>query len=110
MVYCSKCGTKNEDTTEFCTNCGANLQTGTTATRRYERRKAEQECFGLPHGGIIAGLIVGLIILFWGVYLILQQTGVITGTVNFWIILLIILGVLMIIGAIYQMTRRRGTP
>jgi len=64
----------------------------------------------LPHGGIIAGLIVGLIILFWGVYLILQQTGVITGTVNFWIILLIILGVLMIIGAIYQMTRRRGTP
>ena len=110
MVYCPKCGTKNEDTTEFCTNCGANLQTGTAATRRYERRKAEQECFGLPHGGIIAGLIIGLIILLWGVYLILEQTGVITGTVDFWIILLIILGVLMIVGAIYQMTRRRGNP
>ena len=110
MVYCPKCGTKNEDTADFCANCGANLQTGTVTTRQYERRKAEQECFGLPHGGAIAGIIIGLIILLWGVYMILQQTGVITGNVNFWVILIIIFGVLMIAGAIYQMTHRRGSP
>ena len=50
MVYCTKCGTKNEDTALVCVNCGASLETGTYVSRRYERRRAEEEGFGLPHG------------------------------------------------------------
>jgi hypothetical protein len=109
VVYCPKCGTKNEDTAEFCIKCGASLQTGTYTSRRYERRRAEQECFGLPHGGAIVGIAIGLIILLWGVLLLAQQAGLITstGTPDFWVVILIIIGVLMIAGAAYRMTRPR---
>jgi uncharacterized membrane protein YvbJ len=107
VVYCPKCGTKNEDTAEFCVKCGASLQTGTYASRRYERRRAEQECFGLPHGGAIVGIAIGLVILLWGVFLLAQQAGLIVSTPDFWVVILIIIGILMIAGAAYRMTRPR---
>jgi len=110
MVYCPKCGTKNEDTAEFCVKCGAGLITGTVASRRFERRRAEQECFGLPHGGSIAGIVVGMIILLWGVSMLLQQTGWISEAFNFWWLIIIVFGVLMIAGAIYKITRSKTNP
>jgi uncharacterized membrane protein YvbJ len=112
MVYCPKCGTKNEDTAEFCVKCGATLQTGTYASRRYERRRAEQECFGLPHGGAIAGVVIGLIILLWGIFMLAQQAGWIaqSSEFNFWYIIIIVIGVLIVAGAVYRMTRPRTTP
>jgi len=106
MVYCTKCGTKNEDTAVVCTNCGATLQTGTPISRRYERRRAEQECFGLPHGGAIVGIAIGIIIVFWGFLMFAQQTGLITEQVEVWPLALIIFGVLILVGAIYGMSRR----
>jgi uncharacterized membrane protein YvbJ len=110
MVYCPKCGTRNEDTADFCVKCGASLQTGTVASRRYERRKAEQECFGLPHGGAIAGIIVGAIILLWGISMVLQQTGIIAETLNFFYIIIIIIGILIVAGAIYRITHAPKNP
>jgi hypothetical protein len=83
------------------------LQTGTTESRRYERRRAENECFGLPHGGAIAGIVIGALILFWGVYLIAQQQNLITTRIEFWWIVIIVIGILMIAGGIYRTTRRR---
>ena len=108
MVYCPKCGTQNEDTAEYCVKCGANLQTGTYTSRRYERKKMEQECFGLPHGGAIFGLVIGVIILIWGIFTLARE---IWGTAipnNLWFIVLIIFGVLLIAGAIYGMSRRKS--
>ncbi len=110
MVYCPKCGNKNEDTADFCVKCGASLETGTVASRRYERRKAEQECFGLPHGGAIAGIVFGAIILIWGIFMLLQQTGVVTQTIDFWYIIIIVIGVLIVAGAVYKITRPRTNP
>lgn len=110
MVYCPKCGTKNEDTAEFCVSCGATLQTGTVASRRHERRKAEQECFGLPHGGAIVGIVVGAIILLWGGTMLAQQAGWIEQTPDFWYIIIIIIGILIVAGAIYKITRPRTNP
>jgi uncharacterized membrane protein YvbJ len=109
MVYCPKCGTMNEDTAEFCVKCGANLQTGTYVSRRYERRRAEQECFGLPHGGAIVGIAIGLILLLWGVFMLAQQTGWITYTPNFWFIIIIVVGILIVASALYRMTRPKTT-
>ena len=87
MVYCPKCGTLNDDTAEFCVKCGASLRTGTYESRRYERRRAENECFGLPHGGAIVGLVIGIIVVLWGVFALAQQAGWITTVPNYlWLI------------------------
>jgi uncharacterized membrane protein YvbJ len=109
MVYCTKCGTKNDDTATICTNCGATLRTGTYESRRYERRRAEQECFGLPHGGLIVGIIIGAIIVFWGFTMLAQQAGWITQQIEIWPFALILFGILIVAGAIYRYTRR-STP
>ena len=110
MVYCPKCGTKNEDTADFCVKCGASLQTGTVTTRRYARKKAEQECFGLPHGGAIAGIVIGAIILIWGITMLLQQTGYIADARFPWYIIIVVFGILMLEGALYKMTRPKTHP
>lgn len=101
MVYCQKCGTTNDDEADFCGSCGANLKTGTHISHRHERRKAEQDCFGLPHGGAIAGIILGIIILFWGLTMMFNIS------IPFWYILIIIIGILMIAGAIYRVTQSK---
>jgi len=109
MVYCTKCGTKNEDAAIVCNNCGASLQTGTPVSRRYERRRMEQECFGLPHGGAIVGITIGVIVLIWGFIVLAQQSGLISQTVEIWPFALVIFGILIIIGAIYGLGRRPPT-
>jgi uncharacterized membrane protein YvbJ len=107
MVYCQKCGAKNEDSAEFCVKCGANLKTGTDISRRYERRKAEQECFGLPHGGALVGIVIGVIILLWGISMLLRQMGIITESFNVFYIIVIALGILIVAGAIYKITHSK---
>lgn len=108
MVYCPKCGTQNDDTADFCVKCGASLQTSTVSSRRRERRKAEQECFGLPHGGAIAGIVFGVIILIWGLTTLLQQMGYIAATFEFWYLIIIVVGVLIVAGAIYSLTHSKN--
>jgi len=120
LVYCSKCGTKNEEDVIFCVECGANL-TG-PPTRRSERgrrekeekqekgERPEQECFGLPHGGAIAGILLGVIILIWGFSVLLQQMGIIAETLHFWYIIIIAVGILIVAGAVYKVTRPRKNP
>jgi uncharacterized membrane protein YvbJ len=110
MVYCPKCGTKNEDTADFCVKCGASLKTGTVSSRRYERRRAQQECFGLPHGGAIAGMVIGAIILIWGFLMVLQQTGTIADASVFGYILIIVFGILILAGALYRATHSKTNP
>ena len=103
MVYCQKCGTKNEANADYCLKCGANLQTGTPVSQRHERKKAEEDCFGLPNGNAIGGIILGIVILLWGLTMILDITF------NFWYIILILFGVLMIAGALYKITRAKSS-
>ncbi len=101
MVYCTKCGTKNEEDAVVCVKCKEPL--GSHLKVRSERRRKESECFGLPHGGAIAGLVIGLIIILWGVTSVLE--------IDFgdylWALIIIIFGTLMFAGALYSMTRRR---
>ncbi|UCC33266.1 MAG: zinc-ribbon domain-containing protein, partial [Candidatus Bathyarchaeota archaeon] len=85
MVHCTKCGTRNEEDAKYCVKCGTNLEIsqekgferraeewGEEFGRRAEEwgeqfgRRVEEECFGLPHGGAIVGLIIGAIILLIG--------------------------------------------
>jgi uncharacterized membrane protein YvbJ len=103
MVYCTKCGTKNEDDATVCANCGASLETGVHVSRRYERRM-ENECFGIPRGGSIVGIIIGLIIILFGVSWILSIYYNIK--LEVWPIIFIIFGILIVVGAYYRMHRK----
>jgi uncharacterized membrane protein YvbJ len=108
LVYCPKCGTQNEDDLEVCVNCGASLYMTRREARRAKRaarrreRGVEQECFGLPHGGAIAGIIFGIIIFIWGISLL---TGIDIWE-NIFFIIVIIFGALIIAGSVYKITRR----
>jgi len=111
MVYCTKCGIKNEEDVEVCSSCGAQLR----MTRRRERDRPssdcfgprdrrEDECFGLPHGGAIIGIIFGAIIILVGLALLYDWSVLWS---YFWPFVVIIFGILIISGALYGMTRRR---
>jgi len=83
MVYCTKCGTKNPDDAKVCSQCGASLNPVREERERI-RRRHEEECFGIPGGGAIVILAIGVIIVFAGLVAILQQTELIPKTVEVW--------------------------
>jgi ribosomal protein L40E len=110
MVYCVKCGAKNEEDAEVCVKCGAPLHAPKRAATRREdncfgprgEKRFEEECFGLPYGGAIVGLIFGVIILVFG---FAWLTGI-----DMWEhigpIMVIIVGILIIAGVVYGLSRR----
>jgi len=98
MVYCTKCGTKNEEDAAVCVKCGASLFARQTWGR--ERKRPEEECFGLPHGGIIAALVIGIIIILAGIS---SLPGI---EIEWWPFVIIILGILIVAGALYRYGRR----
>ncbi|MFH1821697.1 MAG: zinc-ribbon domain-containing protein [Methanobacteriota archaeon] len=118
MVYCQKCGTKNPEKAKDCKKCGARLypldkaveaQAKTCFGQRQERERHEDECFGLPHGGAIFGIIIGAIIIIVGISSLLGRLFNWTVDVwnTIWPALIIIIGVLIVAGAIYVMSKRR---
>ena len=112
MVYCSKCGTQNPDDAKVCSNCGAPLYIvgqNYPGSEREHYRRMEGECFGLPNGGMIAGLIFGIIIIILGLGLFLQESGYIANFWNvFWPFIIVIFGFLLIAGALFGRRRRYG--
>jgi hypothetical protein len=111
MVYCSRCGTQNPETNTVCSNCGAPLYTvgqRYPGSDREHYRRVENECFGLPNGGMIVGLVIGVIIILVGLSLFLQTTYGIS--INFWPFIIIIFGILILLGALYKQRRYREHP
>lgn len=121
MVYCSKCGAKNDDKALYCVKCGVKLDASTKSWdqrvdegaeefgRRMEewgeqfgKRFEEEECFGLPNIGLAFGLIIGIIIIIVGV---VSLAGIEFWS-SFWAIIIIMFGVLILGGAVYSLTRR----
>lgn len=107
MVYCTKCGTKNEDTALVCIKCGASLETETHMSRRYEHRYTEAEWLGLPHGRAIVILAVGILILLWGFWDLMHALYPdVFPRVDVWPLILIVFGILLILSALYRLGRR----
>ena len=117
MVVCTKCGAKNEEEAKFCVKCGLNLETGAPPPRPRKRQhkheedcfgiRREEECFGIPRGGSIVGLAIGILIVLWGLLWLLgqvfpdQMPDVEIGPFA-----AIVFGVLILVGAIYGLSRR----
>jgi uncharacterized membrane protein YvbJ len=104
MVYCTKCGTQNPDDATVCVKCGASLY---AVGEREHYRRMETECFGIPRGGAVVGIAIGAIIVLWGLIVILQQANVLPSNVSVWPIAIIIFGILIVVGALYGLSRRR---
>jgi hypothetical protein len=109
VVYCSKCGTQNPDDARVCSNCGAPLYSvgqQYPGSEREHYRRVEGECFGLPNGGLIAGIVFGAIIIIVGLGLFLESSGFIVNFWNiFWPIIIVIIGILILLGALYRQRR-----
>jgi uncharacterized membrane protein YvbJ len=120
MVYCTKCGTKNPDDAKVCTQCGASLyavgereaqgrvEDECWGAPRHEEpyKRMEYECFGIPRGGVIVGIAIGVIILFAGTIMLMQQANLIPSSVTVWPFAIIIFGMLIVVGALYGLSRR----
>jgi hypothetical protein len=76
--------------------------------RREKEEKQEQECFGLPHGGAIAGLVFGAIIIIVGLIWALEEWNVIEQIEEGLILPFVVVafGILVLAGAIYGLSRR----
>ena len=99
MVYCVKCGNQYPDDARVCSKCGASLH---SVGERKPYKRVEDECFGIPQGGRIVGLIIGLIIIIAGVsWLMGYEFWNI-----FWPLIVIIVGVLIVVGALYRYVAR----
>lgn len=116
MVYCVKCGAKNPDDAKTCSQCGAPLYSLTEGKRSRHRNdecfgaaepfeEVEKECFGIPRGGAVVGLAIGIIIIIAGLSMLFQELFHIS--LPWWPFVVILFGVLVIIGAVYGL-RRRG--
>jgi uncharacterized membrane protein YvbJ len=110
LVTCQACGGTNDEDAEFCAKCGASLHP--TTTRKSQRTDCfggpeapEDECFGLPYGGAICGIIIGFFIILWASSYFIPQIAILLA--NWWFLFIGIIGVLMIAGAIYSISRRR---
>ncbi len=120
MFFCTNCGADNKDGARYCSKCGTTLETlreeswekrvetwGEQIGERMERwgedvgSRMENECFGLPHGGMIAGVVFGLIVILVGLSVLWSWTIQIGG------IIAIIIGALIAVGALYSVLKKR---
>ncbi len=127
MPYCSKCGTKVGEEMIFCPNCGASLKAAqppveaapAPAPQRVEKaekcekeekgeKREKTEKYEKREFGFIGPLIGGLILTFFGLMFYLQATGFIGWRVA-GPLFLIIVGIVILIGALYaaMMAARR---
>lgn len=65
-------------------------------------RRERDDCFGLPNSGAIAGIVFGLIIVVGGLSLLFEWE------INIMALIAVIFGTLIVAGAIYKLTQRRG--
>ncbi len=135
MSYCPKCGNKVEDTMAFCPRCGASLKAvsagqpapppaqpyyGRNEKSEKNEKQEKQEKNEHPQrtekqekgeSGFIGYLIGGLILITLGLFAVLQLSNYFTDPGQSWAIMLLIIGIIIIVGAIYvAMVARRRSP
>jgi uncharacterized membrane protein YvbJ len=110
MVYCTKCGTKNEEDAKFCTKCGASLAGSKEGREKEWDNRCEEECHGGRRG---APIFWGIIIILVGLWVIfefaLKNIPGIPSYVSefpFWGIFALVVGLFIIIWGLRLVSRR----
>jgi len=118
MVYCTKCGAENEEGASTCVSCGESLQASRAGRRGWEEelevraeefgeraerwgRSMERECFGLPEGNTIIGVLFGLAIILVGARELFDWN------IDLGPFAAIVVGVLIIAGVLYNQSKGR---
>jgi ribosomal protein L37E len=118
MVYCAKCGAQNEDEASVCASCGEPLKVSRRERRGWEEeletraeafgesaerfgKRMEDECFGLPGGNTIIGVLIGLAIIIVGAS---QLMG---WDIDLGPFAIIVVGVLIVAGVLYKQSQDR---
>jgi uncharacterized membrane protein YvbJ len=124
MPYCPKCGNEINETMAFCPNCGIMLkgppsdQTASSQPNTQEKDE-KKENNQLPEKGekqektensFIGYLIGGLVLITIGVFALLELSGSFGSSGQGLAIMLLIIGVIVIIGAIYIALTSRKHP
>ncbi|MCW4044271.1 MAG: zinc ribbon domain-containing protein [Candidatus Bathyarchaeota archaeon] len=126
MVYCSKCGNQVEESMAFCPRCGAPLKAEAPvhAVRRNEKaeknEKGEKQEKNEPEKSekhekgefaFLGWLIGGLILVFMGAMAFLNLQYHFVNTAMGWALFLLVIGVIIIIVAVYfATTARKRSP
>jgi heme/copper-type cytochrome/quinol oxidase subunit 4/ribosomal protein S27AE len=124
MVYCPKCGTQVEENMTFCPRCGAPLKAeapapvaprNEKAEKQEKGEKQEKQEKGETHEkgefGFIGWLIGGLIMIAIGAMAFLSVTYPGFNSAIVWALFLLVLGIVIIIAAIYFVaTAKKHTP
>lgn len=104
MVYCSKCGKKNEDEAEFCSKCGTSLHPTKKDIEKEWEKRCEEECpaggkRGAPIFWAILLVLIGLVIIFEGVLknITLPSSFSWIHDVNFGLIFAAVIGILFVV-------------
>jgi hypothetical protein len=132
MSFCPKCGNKVDGTMIFCPHCGAPLkgtpmgQPGPSQPfhRRDEKSEKNEKQEKNNRGnaektekpvkgeqGFIGYLIGGLILITFGLFSVLQLSGYFQNQGQSWAIMLLIIGIIIIVGAVYvALVARKRSP
>ena len=108
MVYCSKCGHKNEDEAEFCSKCGISL---TGKVKAKDGDHCEESCVAgeqSPYKPIFWGLIV-IIIGLWIIFEVVIPDSYLPYWLqefSFWWFIGLIIAIAFIITGIRMMTKK----
>jgi hypothetical protein len=110
MIRCSSCNIENRDDAKFCINCGSSIYSYSVGEKSEDNcfgqpeKRLEDECFGIPHGSVIVGLIFGAFIIFVGLSILAGFN--IESFIGPFIV--IVIGLLIVIGSIYGLSRKKG--
>lgn len=101
MVRCVKCGTENLDDAKYCIKCGSRLYV-TGESEHYKRMQTS--CFGLP--AIAFWIIIGILIIVSGIIAFIGANVPGLENASSWL-WPIVIGVIIIVVAIFASQRRR---
>ena len=69
MVYCQKCGTKNDDDAEFCKKCSTSLKGAIKDRKKEHDDKCEEEC-AVGQKSPVAKFFWGAVVILIGLWII----------------------------------------
>lgn len=106
MVYCTKCGTGNEDNATVCINCNAIIHSPKPEEGRDVKRRCYEGERGYRRwGGALIGIMIGVIVILIGFSLLVRQLYDIS--IPWLELIMILFGVYLVIRALMRMNRKR---